>query len=116
MIDKRDWRLLWREGHSDSDDISDSCLSPHLTLGDKEPQADTEAAAAPSLTIITHFTQKLVEKLYSGAFSADPRHILLFITEHIMVVRTLLAMVVWKWPTECLSDMLLAIEVIQIGL
>ncbi|XP_045426593.1 WD repeat- and FYVE domain-containing protein 4 [Pipistrellus kuhlii] len=54
--------------------------------GDKEPQPNTEAAAAPSLTIITHFTQKLVEKLYSGVFSADPRHILLFITEHIMVV------------------------------
>nr|KAF6294195.1 WDFY family member 4 [Pipistrellus kuhlii] len=52
----------------------------------KEPQPNTEAAAAPSLTIITHFTQKLVEKLYSGVFSADPRHILLFITEHIMVV------------------------------
>ncbi|XP_006757192.1 PREDICTED: WD repeat- and FYVE domain-containing protein 4 [Myotis davidii] len=54
--------------------------------GDKEPQPNSEAAAAPSLTIITHFTQKLVEKLYSGMFSADPRHILLFITEHIMVV------------------------------
>lgn len=81
-------------------------LSPHLTLGDKEPQPNTEAAAAPSLTIITHFTQKLVEKLYSGMFSADARHILLFITEHIMAVRTPLAMVVWKLPTTCPSDML----------
>lgn len=81
-------------------------LSPHLTLGDKEPQPNTEAAAAPSLTIITYFTQKLVEKLYSGMFSADARHILLFITEHIMVVRTPLAMVVWKLPTTCPSDVL----------
>lgn len=64
-----------------------------------EPQPNSEAGAAPSLTIITHFTQKLVEKLYSGMFSADPRHILLFITEHIMVVRTPLAVVVWKLPT-----------------
>ncbi|KAF6112259.1 WDFY family member 4 [Phyllostomus discolor] len=55
--------------------------------GNKEPQPNTEAAAAASsLMNISHFTQKLVEKLYSGMFSADPRHILLFITEHIMVV------------------------------
>lgn len=54
--------------------------------GSREPQPDAEAAAAPSLANISHFIQKLVEKLYSGVFSADPRHILLFITEHIMVV------------------------------
>ncbi|XP_036079371.1 WD repeat- and FYVE domain-containing protein 4 isoform X5 [Rousettus aegyptiacus] len=54
--------------------------------GSKEPQPNTEVAVAPSLMNISHFTQKLVEKLYSGMFSADPRHILLFITEHIMVV------------------------------
>ena len=29
-----------------------------------------------------------MEKLYSGMFSADPRHILLFIIEHIVVVRS----------------------------
>uniref|UniRef100_A0A5F7Z9T5 WDFY family member 4 n=1 Tax=Macaca mulatta TaxID=9544 RepID=A0A5F7Z9T5_MACMU len=52
----------------------------------KEPQPSAEAAAAPSLANISCFTQKLVEKLYSGMFSADPRHILLFILEHIMVV------------------------------
>uniref|UniRef100_A0A8C2MGP4 WD repeat and FYVE domain containing 4 n=1 Tax=Cricetulus griseus TaxID=10029 RepID=A0A8C2MGP4_CRIGR len=45
-----------------------------------------EAAAAPSLASISYFTQKLVEKLYSGIFSADPRHILIFIIEHIVVV------------------------------
>ncbi|XP_058527545.1 WD repeat- and FYVE domain-containing protein 4 isoform X2 [Ochotona princeps] len=54
--------------------------------GNKEPQLNTEATAAPSLANISYFTQKLVEKLYNGMFSADPRHILLFITEHIMVV------------------------------
>ncbi|XP_054292971.1 WD repeat- and FYVE domain-containing protein 4 isoform X3 [Pongo pygmaeus] len=52
----------------------------------KEPRPSAEAAAAPSLANISCFTQKLVEKLYSGMFSADPRHILLFILEHIMVV------------------------------
>ncbi|KAM4840423.1 WD repeat- and FYVE domain-containing protein 4 isoform X1 [Urocitellus parryii] len=54
--------------------------------GSKEPQPNIEAAAAPSLSNISYFTQKLVEKLCGGIFSADPRHILLFITEHIMVV------------------------------
>ncbi|KAM5241310.1 WD repeat- and FYVE domain-containing protein 4 isoform 3-T5 [Hipposideros larvatus] len=57
-----------------------------VLTGSKESQPNTEAAAAPSYVNISHFTQKLVEKLYSGMFSADPRHILLFITEHIMVV------------------------------
>ncbi|XP_023085965.1 WD repeat- and FYVE domain-containing protein 4 isoform X2 [Piliocolobus tephrosceles] len=52
----------------------------------KEPQPSAETAAAPSLANISCFTQKLVEKLYSGMFSADPRHILLFILEHILVV------------------------------
>ncbi|XP_049996650.1 WD repeat- and FYVE domain-containing protein 4 isoform X3 [Alexandromys fortis] len=54
--------------------------------GSTESQANPEAAAVPSLASISHFTQKLVEKLYSGMFSADPRHILLFIIEHIVVV------------------------------
>ncbi|XP_049646593.1 WD repeat- and FYVE domain-containing protein 4 [Suncus etruscus] len=58
--------------------------SPMLR-GSNEPQLNEEAAG-PSLADISHFTQKLVEKLYSGMFSADPKHILLFITEHIMVV------------------------------
>lgn len=56
--------------------------------GSKEPQPNPEVADIPSLSNISYFTQKLVEKLYGGMFSADPRHILLFITEHIMVVRT----------------------------
>ncbi|XP_021499136.2 WD repeat- and FYVE domain-containing protein 4 isoform X2 [Meriones unguiculatus] len=54
--------------------------------GSKEPQPNTEAATVPSLANISYFTQKLVEKLHSGMFSSDPRHILLFIIEHIMVV------------------------------
>ncbi|XP_059755962.1 WD repeat- and FYVE domain-containing protein 4 isoform X2 [Balaenoptera ricei] len=59
--------------------------APMLRDG-KEPQPNAEAAAAPSLASISYFIQKLVEKLYSGMFSADPRHILLFIMEHIMLV------------------------------
>ncbi|XP_042636598.1 WD repeat- and FYVE domain-containing protein 4 [Orycteropus afer afer] len=54
--------------------------------GNKDPQPNVEVAAAPSFTNISYFTQKLVEKLQSGMFTADPRHILLFITEHIMLV------------------------------
>uniref|UniRef100_A0A8W4FRG3 WDFY family member 4 n=1 Tax=Sus scrofa TaxID=9823 RepID=A0A8W4FRG3_PIG len=57
-----------------------------MLRGSREPQPNAEAAVAPSLANISHFTQKLVEKLYSGMFSADPRHILLFIMEHIMVI------------------------------
>ncbi|XP_047409355.1 WD repeat- and FYVE domain-containing protein 4 isoform X3 [Sciurus carolinensis] len=57
-----------------------------ILRGSKEPQSNIGAAAIPSLSNISYFTQKLVEKLYGGMFSADPRHILLFITEHIMVV------------------------------
>ncbi|XP_073935486.1 WD repeat- and FYVE domain-containing protein 4 isoform X3 [Castor canadensis] len=57
-----------------------------ILRGSKEPQPNAEGAAVPSLANISGFTQKLVEKLYNGMFSADPRHILLFITEHIMVV------------------------------
>ncbi|KAG8519674.1 WD repeat- and FYVE domain-containing protein 4 [Galemys pyrenaicus] len=60
-----------------------------MLRGSKDPQPNTEAAAVPSLANISYFSQKLVEKLYSGMFSADPIHILNFITEHIMVVRTL---------------------------
>lgn len=70
-----------------------SVSSLPLPPGSKEPQPNTEAAAAPSLANISHFTQKLVEKLYSGMFSADPRHVLLFITDRIVVVRTL----GWPW-------------------
>lgn len=54
--------------------------------GSKEPLPNAEAGAVPSLASVSYFTQKLVEKLYSGVFSADPRHILLFITEHIIAV------------------------------
>ncbi|XP_076787562.1 WD repeat- and FYVE domain-containing protein 4 isoform X2 [Arvicanthis niloticus] len=52
--------------------------------GSREPQPNTEAGTVPSLASISYFTQKLVEKLYSGMFSADPRHILLFTIEHII--------------------------------
>uniref|UniRef100_A0A8C9AXW4 Alfy-like armadillo-like repeat domain-containing protein n=1 Tax=Prolemur simus TaxID=1328070 RepID=A0A8C9AXW4_PROSS len=58
-----------------------------ILTGSKEPQTNAEAAAA-LLANISYFTQKLVEKLSGGTFSADPRHILLFILEHIMVVST----------------------------
>ncbi|XP_075866345.1 WD repeat- and FYVE domain-containing protein 4-like isoform X1 [Microcebus murinus] len=57
-----------------------------ILTGSKEPQTNAEAATAALLANVSYFAQKLVEKLSSGTFSADPRHILLFILEHIMVV------------------------------
>lgn len=43
-------------------------------------------AVPMSVVNVSYFTQKLVEKLYSGMFAADPKQILLFVTEQIMVV------------------------------
>ncbi|KAM6184858.1 WD repeat- and FYVE domain-containing protein 4 [Rhynchocyon petersi] len=64
--------------------MSEGCVP---ILGDsKKAHPHIETAAAPSLMNISYFTQKLVEKLHSGLFTADPRHILFFIIEHIMVV------------------------------
>lgn len=62
----------------------------------------------PSLAGVSYFTQKLVEKLHSGMFSADPKHILLFITEHIIAVRSCITRVVrsilWMdWESSELS-------------
>ncbi|XP_006897794.1 PREDICTED: WD repeat- and FYVE domain-containing protein 4-like [Elephantulus edwardii] len=56
-----------------------------IMRGSKKPQLNIEAAASPPFANISYFTQKLVEKLHSGMFTADPKHILVFITEHIMV-------------------------------
>lgn len=79
VVQKRQFRLLISQPRS---------VTLSHAPGSREPQPNAEAAAVPSLANISHFIQKLVEKLYSGMFSADPRHILLFITEHVMVVRT----------------------------
>ncbi|XP_006874681.1 PREDICTED: WD repeat- and FYVE domain-containing protein 4 [Chrysochloris asiatica] len=54
--------------------------------GNKKPEPKAESATTPPLTNISYFIQKLVEKLHCGMFTADPRHILLFITEHIVMV------------------------------
>lgn len=109
MVEIRSFRLWW---------FLKLSLSPQSTLDNKDPQPNTEAAAAAASSFmnIFHFTQKLVEKLYSGMFSADPRHILLFIMEHIMVVRTP-GCQWWYgkfcWLTKCLYDMLLAMQFVQ---
>ncbi|XP_074152220.1 WD repeat- and FYVE domain-containing protein 4 [Sminthopsis crassicaudata] len=52
--------------------------------GTRESQQSSEST--PSLANLSYLTQKLVEKLYSGMFIADPKEILLFITEQIMVI------------------------------
>ncbi|XP_021572998.1 WD repeat- and FYVE domain-containing protein 4-like [Carlito syrichta] len=63
-----------------------SGVNAPVLRGSKESQPSAEAVAAPSLANVSYFTQKLVEKLYGGMFSADPRHIFLFILEHIMEI------------------------------
>ncbi|XP_027715064.1 WD repeat- and FYVE domain-containing protein 4 isoform X3 [Vombatus ursinus] len=63
--------------------ISEGC-STISSNGTKESQQSSESS--PSLANISYLTQKLVEKLYSGMFTADPKEILLFITEQIIVV------------------------------
>ncbi|XP_072483675.1 WD repeat- and FYVE domain-containing protein 4 isoform X2 [Notamacropus eugenii] len=63
--------------------ISEGCCA--ISSNDtREPQQSSEST--PSLANISYLTQKLVEKLYSGMFTADPKEILLFITEQIIVV------------------------------
>ncbi|EMP26573.1 WD repeat- and FYVE domain-containing protein 4 [Chelonia mydas] len=54
--------------------------------GDSDPHGGAEVAVPMSVVNVSYFTQKLVEKLYSGMFAADPKQILLFVTEQIMVV------------------------------
>ncbi|XP_043836803.1 LOW QUALITY PROTEIN: WD repeat- and FYVE domain-containing protein 4 [Dromiciops gliroides] len=63
--------------------ISEGCCALSSN-GTREPQQSSEST--PSLANISYLTQKLVEKLYSGMFTADPKEILLFITEQIMGV------------------------------
>ncbi|XP_007478664.1 WD repeat- and FYVE domain-containing protein 4 isoform X2 [Monodelphis domestica] len=62
--------------------ISEGCSIS--SNGTRDSQHNSEST--PSLANISYLTQKLVEKLYSGMFNADPREILLFITEQIMGV------------------------------
>ncbi|XP_067395033.1 WD repeat- and FYVE domain-containing protein 4 [Emydura macquarii macquarii] len=54
--------------------------------GNSDPRGGAEAAVPPVVVNISYFTQKLVEKLYSGMFAADPKQILFFVAEQIMVV------------------------------
>ncbi|XP_028916530.1 WD repeat- and FYVE domain-containing protein 4 isoform X1 [Ornithorhynchus anatinus] len=54
--------------------------------GNKDPQYSSETTSAIALANVSYFTQKLVEKLYNGMFTSDPKQILLFITEQIMAV------------------------------
>uniref|UniRef100_A0A8C8RKD3 WD repeat- and FYVE domain-containing protein 4 n=1 Tax=Pelusios castaneus TaxID=367368 RepID=A0A8C8RKD3_9SAUR len=51
-----------------------------------DPPGGVEAAVPIVVGNISYFTQKLVEKLYCGMFAADPKQILTFIAEQIMVV------------------------------
>ncbi|XP_074856013.1 WD repeat- and FYVE domain-containing protein 4 [Carettochelys insculpta] len=54
--------------------------------GSSDPRGAVEAAVPTSVANVSYFTQKLVEHLYSGMFAADPKQILLFVAEQIMVV------------------------------
>ncbi|XP_051474966.1 WD repeat- and FYVE domain-containing protein 4 [Apus apus] len=54
--------------------------------GSSDPHGTSETTAPVSMTNTTYFTQKLVEKLNSGMFAADPKQILLFTAKQIMRV------------------------------
>lgn len=51
-----------------------------------DPHGTSESAAPLSMMNIAYFVQKLVEKLNSRMFVADPRQILIFIVKQIMCV------------------------------
>ncbi|XP_056350777.1 WD repeat- and FYVE domain-containing protein 4 [Oenanthe melanoleuca] len=54
--------------------------------GSSDPHGTSESAAPLSMMNIAYFVQKLVEKLNSRMFAADPKQILIFIAKQIMWV------------------------------
>ncbi|KAF4789658.1 WDFY family member 4 [Turdus rufiventris] len=54
--------------------------------GSSDPHGTSESAAPLSMMNIAYFVQKLVEKLNSRMFAADPKQILIFITKQIVWV------------------------------
>ncbi|XP_010181867.1 PREDICTED: WD repeat- and FYVE domain-containing protein 4-like [Mesitornis unicolor] len=54
--------------------------------GSSDPHGTSETTVPTSMTNIAYFAQKLVEKLNSGMFAADPKQILLFTARQIMGV------------------------------
>ncbi|XP_010219139.1 PREDICTED: LOW QUALITY PROTEIN: WD repeat- and FYVE domain-containing protein 4 [Tinamus guttatus] len=54
--------------------------------GSSDPLGTTESTASTSVVNVVYFAQKLIEKLNSRMFAADPKQILLFIAKQIMVV------------------------------
>ncbi|XP_060131096.1 WD repeat- and FYVE domain-containing protein 4 isoform X1 [Zootoca vivipara] len=56
------------------------------TQGNGDAKNVSESAVPSFLVNISYFTQKLVEKLYAGMFAADPRKVILFLAEQVIVV------------------------------
>uniref|UniRef100_A0A8C0VB74 WDFY family member 4 n=1 Tax=Cyanistes caeruleus TaxID=156563 RepID=A0A8C0VB74_CYACU len=54
--------------------------------GSSDPHGTSESAAPPSMMNNTYFVQKLIEKLNSRMFAADPKQILIFIAKQIISV------------------------------
>ncbi|XP_069720218.1 WD repeat- and FYVE domain-containing protein 4 isoform X2 [Phaenicophaeus curvirostris] len=54
--------------------------------GNSDPHGTSESMAPITMMNITYFAQKLVEKLNSRMFAADPKEILIFTTKQIIVV------------------------------
>lgn len=62
-------------------------INPFISsLGSSDPHGTSESAAPLPLMNIAYFAQKLVEKLNSRMFVADPKQILIFIAKQIMCV------------------------------
>uniref|UniRef100_A0A8C4Y031 Alfy-like armadillo-like repeat domain-containing protein n=1 Tax=Gopherus evgoodei TaxID=1825980 RepID=A0A8C4Y031_9SAUR len=57
----------------------------HQVLGGRRRTQEASLAVPMLVANVSYFTQKLVEKLYSGMFAVDPKQILLFIAEQIIL-------------------------------
>ncbi|XP_009676148.2 WD repeat- and FYVE domain-containing protein 4 isoform X3 [Struthio camelus] len=54
--------------------------------GSSDPHGTSESTASTSVVNVAYFAQKLIEKLNSRMFAADPKQILLFVAKQIVVV------------------------------
>lgn len=57
-----------------------------LSPGNSDPRGTSESTASVSVMNVAYFAQKLIEKLSSRMFAADPKQILLFTAKQIMGV------------------------------
>ncbi|XP_061490749.1 WD repeat- and FYVE domain-containing protein 4 isoform X1 [Rhineura floridana] len=54
--------------------------------GNSDARSTSESAMPLFIVNVSYFTQKLVEKLYAGMFAADPKKVIIFLTEQVIMV------------------------------